>query len=115
MLEAGVVCPVARRSGLIKGTSEVCLQKPDMLASLFDRGPGDRVNMRDPRDKTGIIGAFCRAYDPRRAVEELLSDVFEYESDDNDVRLTWLHGGGNPGGACITDDRGVATCSAAAL
>lgn len=106
LIDDGVKCPVTCRSGLMQfeGHDEVVLDMPDMLDALFERGPSDRQAMKNPRDKTGIIGAFCRAYDPRRAVEELLPDQFEFESEDNDVRLTWLQGGGTPGGACITDD-----------
>lgn len=31
----------------------------------------------DPREKTGIIGAFCRAYALTQAIEEFLSDTYE--------------------------------------
>ena len=104
VFDAGVTDPVGRRSAFAPASRDevAIVLAPDEW--VYDAAPVERGSLRDPTLKSGVIGAFCRAYDPRRAVDELLPDVFTWESDDNDVRLTWLQGGGNPGGACVTDD-----------
>ena len=103
LFDEGVVDPVPVRSAFVAGRPEVAIVlAPDEW--VYSGAAVERGSLRDPTLKSGVIGAFCRAYDPRRAVDELLPDVFTWESDDNDVRLTWLQGGGNPGGACVTDD-----------
>jgi hypothetical protein len=104
VIDPGVSCPIGTRSGLTEGIlgDEVSLVMPDVLELPRAERVG-RAGMVDPRGKPGLIGAFCRAYPPHRVVTEILPEVFEYEGD-SDVRLTWLQGGGSPGGACITDD-----------
>jgi hypothetical protein len=104
VIDPGVSCPIGTRSGLTEGIlgDEVSLVMPDVLELPRAERVG-RAGMVDPRGKPGLIGAFCRAYPPHRVVTEVLPEVFEYEGD-SDVRLTWLQGGGSPGGACITDD-----------
>lgn len=106
VLEDGAVCPVAQRHGFHEGLlgDEVDLdlsKVPDILDTIGERV--HRAALVDPREKPGLIGAFCRVYDIRRVIDEVLPDVFEYEGD-SDVRLTWSQGGGASGGACITDD-----------
>lgn len=105
--EAGAArCPVRERSGLTRGVlgDEVDLPYPSEAdVTAIDTGSAGRANMTDPGEKPGLIGAFCRLYPPARVVDEVLPHVFEYEGD-NGLRLTWLQGGGSPGGACITDD-----------
>jgi hypothetical protein len=104
VIDPGVSCPIGTRSGLTEGIlgDEVSLVMPDVLELPRAERVG-RAGMVDPRGKPGLIGAFCRAYPPHRVVTEVLPEVFEYEGD-SDVRLTWLQGGGSPGGAVITDD-----------
>ena len=103
VIDPGVSCPVRLRSGYVKGS------QGDTVALAFDditvvpRSTTQRADMVDPTTKLGIIGAFCRAYPPTRAIDELLGEHFEFETN-SDHRLTWLGGGGTPGGACITDD-----------
>lgn len=45
----------------------------------------------DPTEKTGIVGAFCRAYSIHEAVELLLSEYYDKCDDDNN-RYTYKHG-----------------------
>jgi hypothetical protein len=107
VIDEGVSCPVRQRSGFVEGREAVSLRLPDeaQLAALGYQSDEKRRGqaMKDPRLKPGFIGAFCRAYPPARVVEEILPDVFEFEGD-SAARLTWLRGGGAPGGACITND-----------
>ncbi|MCI8388997.1 MAG: virulence-associated protein E [Clostridiales bacterium] len=57
------------------------------------------VKQGDPESKSGIVGAFCRTYDIRRAMDELLPGI--YESVDNiPDRYTYL-GGSTTGGAVL--------------
>lgn len=104
----GVVDPVPIRCGLVQGPV-VTLVLDNVQRALADtlrtRGAegGDR-DLIDPRTKTGIVGAFCRAYSIESLLETTLANQFEYERG-SDRRLTWLQGGGATGGAYITDDR----------
>lgn len=102
IVDEGVFCPVVTRSGFVQGARDaVDLQlNPDWKA---EGAVSDR-RLKDPSEKTGLIGAFCRAYPPPRVVDELIPEVLEWESEDSDVRITWLMGGGNRGGVCVTDD-----------
>ena len=104
VIEDGASCPVVQRHGFHEGLlgDDVPLNMPDLLDMPIVERAG-RHDLVDPREKPGLIGAFCRAYDIRRVIDEVLPDIFEYEGD-SDVRLTWSQGGGAPGGACITDD-----------
>ena len=44
----------------------------------------------DPRQKNGIVGAFCKVYDIHGAIEKYLFDV--YEATDESDRYTYVHG-----------------------
>lgn len=55
----------------------------------------------DPRDKDGLIGAFCRTYTIQQAIDKFLPDV--YESTNRDDRYTYI-GGSTIGGLVIYDD-----------
>ncbi|WP_223518284.1 DUF5906 domain-containing protein [Pseudomonas sp. BF-R-21] len=55
-----------------------------------------QMTREDPREKRGIIGAFCRLYDILRCLDELLPGV--YEPTDADDRFTYT-GGTTSGGA----------------
>ena len=58
----------------------------------------------DPREKPGIVGAFCRVYSVPEAIEEFLSDVYTESDDFSDKpRYTYVHGSGN-NGAVVEDD-----------
>lgn len=103
IFDQGVTDPVATRSGTAYGLSsevEIVLAPTDWVRETTTPGRGA---LKDPTAKTGLIGAWCRVYDPVRCIEEILPEHFEFE-DEGEVRVTWLQGGGTPGGACITDD-----------
>lgn len=55
-----------------------------------------QMTREDPREKRGIIGTFCRAYDILRVLDELLPGV--YEPTNADDRFTYA-GGTTSGGA----------------
>lgn len=103
VFEKGVIDPVRVRSGFVDtGLDSVELVVSEEVVTAVTV-PSSRT-LSDPGLKTGVIGAFCRAYSPHRIIDELLPEVFEFEDEDN-VRVTWHGGGGSPGGCCITDDQ----------
>lgn len=59
------------------------------------------VKQGDPEGKKGVVGAFCRAYDIYRAMEELLPGIYE-PVDGMPDRYTYL-GGSTTGGAVVYD------------
>ena len=61
------------------------------------------AKMEDPREKQGIIGAFCRTYDVRQAIEEFLSDRYAPADSSTDERYSYL-GGETRNGAIVYDD-----------
>lgn len=71
--------------------------------------PGKEVNYTrlavkqgDPLTKAGIVGAFCRTYDIRQAMDTFLPGIYApVETDEN--RFTYL-GGSTAGGAVLYDD-----------
>lgn len=56
----------------------------------------------DPTQKNGVVGAFCRAFNIYRAMDELLPGV--YESVDNMPDRYTYAGGSTTGGAVVYDD-----------
>ncbi len=58
------------------------------------------IKQGDPESKTGIVGAFCRAYDVYRAMDELLPGI--YDACDEKDRYTYT-GGSTTGGAIVYD------------
>ena len=59
------------------------------------------VKQGDPESKTGVVGAFCRVYNVYRAMDELLSGIYE-PVDNMPDRYTYL-GGSTTGGAVVYD------------
>lgn len=57
--------------------------------------------MEDPREKDGIIGAFCRAYSISEAIDAFLSD--SYSSTDQEDRYSFI-GGSSSGGLVVYED-----------
>lgn len=57
-------------------------------------------DQQDPREKEGIIGAFCRSYSVSGAIEKFLPDEYSVVSDD---RYTY-QGGSTSGGLVVYDD-----------
>lgn len=56
----------------------------------------------DPESKKGIVGAFCRCYDVRRAMDELLPGVYA-QTDTDPNRYTFVEGS-TTGGAVVYED-----------
>lgn len=60
------------------------------------------ARQEDPTAKAGVVGAFCRLYDVRRAMDELLPGVYA-PCDNAPDRYTYV-GGSTTGGAVVYDD-----------
>ncbi|MCD4557189.1 virulence-associated E family protein [Schaalia sp. lx-100] len=91
---------------------------PDMMLGLYDdwtdattwplssrqaKAPVSRGRAQeDPLSKTGLVGAFCRAYTIREALDEFLPGAYEPAGSEN--RLTYT-GGESVGGAIIYGDK----------
>ena len=59
--------------------------------------------MEDPREKRGIIGAWCRTYDVEESIAEFLTDSYAPGDDGgSDTRYSYL-GGGTSNGAVVYD------------
>lgn len=58
----------------------------------------------DPREKPGLVGAFCRTYDVEEAIAEFLPDVYEpCETHSREPRYTYI-GGSTYGGVSVYND-----------
>lgn len=57
----------------------------------------------DPRDKGGLIGAFCRTYDIHAAISTFLSDVYRPE-EDGKARGRYTYAGGSTSNGLVTYD-----------
>lgn len=73
-------------------------QVPGQAAKLRDTA----AKQEDPTGKKGLIGAFCRCYDIRRAMDELLPGVYAPTEDPD--RYTYT-GGSTSGGAIVYQDK----------
>jgi putative DNA primase/helicase len=51
-----------------------------------------------------VIGAFCKTFGVEQIITGPLANVFEWENESK-RRLTWIKGGGDKGGAFVTEDR----------
>lgn len=105
VMAKGVVCPVKRRSAFKDGSAlagdAVVLRMPEsaQAAQAVEATASDLV---DPRTKSGLVGAYCRAFDLEQITAEHIPGVFDWVTN---TRLTWLGGGGAPEGAFVRDDR----------
>ncbi|WP_068316232.1 VapE domain-containing protein [Aliiruegeria sabulilitoris] len=59
--------------------------------------------MEDPREKPGLIGAFCRAYSVEEVIENWLDDIYSPGESTTDIRYTYVPGSGS-NGAVVYDD-----------
>lgn len=104
----GVVDPVPVRSGLVDGFmgDEVPLVIDDLTLTRATQFQGESADYEfvNPSEKSGVVGAFHRAYPVEDVLHDLLASEFEIEAG-SDRRVTWLNGGGTAGGCFITDDR----------
>lgn len=58
----------------------------------------------DPREKKGLVGAFCRAYDVPAAIETFLPEIYtEGDPNSNKPRYTYAYGSSS-NGAVVEDD-----------
>lgn len=78
-------------------------------ASAWPQHPAEKEIIRhnaakqgDPKDKPGLIGAFCRAYDIRTAIDTFLPEIYE-ETGHND-RYTYTKGTSAAGAVVYQDD-----------
>ena len=103
----GMADPITQRGGLCDGwLDSVPLEIPAGLqASARQYEPGADIDMPDPREKPGVIGAFCRALSIEDVLEQDLAAHFEWESPGDPRRLNFLDGSGAPGGAFVSDCR----------
>lgn len=74
---------------------------PTLPGDTADNRPRGK-KLQDPTEKDGIVGAFCRCYDIRRAMDELLPGVYTPTADPN--RFTYAQGS-TSGGALVFDDK----------
>lgn len=104
----GLVDPVKRRSGLVEGWMgddvDLVIDEVTLLRATDFTGEDEDYEFVDPADKPGVIGAFHKAFTVEEVLERWLSEEFAIEPG-SDRRVTWLNGGGTPGGCFITDDR----------
>jgi hypothetical protein len=93
----GVIDPVRQRMGLVPGFSD----EVDWAPAAVTHTVVQPVDMRDPREIPGIVGAFCRAFSPADVLNaEWFDGNFEHVTGE---RWTWLDGGGSPEGVRVTD------------
>lgn len=112
VFEEGVADPVPQRFGRSDGwegdevdlvIGEEALAQAHVLENTGQSGDRELV---DPRQKPGLIGAFCRAYPIEEVIENWLSDHFQFSEPGNDRRLDHLGTDtGARGGAWIHSDR----------
>lgn len=110
VFESGAVDPAPVRIGLEEGwagDSVDLVISNRVLAKVVSIAAEDDIDLVDPKEKKGVIGAFCRAFTMEQVIERWLSGVFQFDEDDGDARrrLTYLQGGGSKGGAFITPCR----------
>lgn len=102
----GVADPVPSRSGLVEGWmgDTVPLEINEVLLLRATEEEDEDHELVDPTEKPGVIGAFHRAFTAEDVLEDFLADEFQFE-EGSDRRITWLNGGGTPGGCFLSDDR----------
>lgn len=98
----GAVDPVPVRSGFAQRSIDAVPLHIDPAVMQLARehdDSGEDLDLVDPKEKPGLIGAFCREFTMDEVLERWLSEEFEKVTD---RRLTWINGGGSPEGAFIT-------------
>ena len=88
----------------IRETLPLCLPDGWYIAKEVETS-GSRGELKDPREKTNIIGAFCRVFTVEDVLDRWLSDAFKFEGS-SDTRLTFLKSdSGLRGGAVVLPGR----------
>lgn len=59
--------------------------------------------MENPREKAGVLGAWCRTYDVEESISEFLSDVYTPGTSETETRYSYAAGTGS-NGAVVYDD-----------
>lgn len=67
---------------------------------------GNRGDAPDPRTKPGLIGAFCRAYDIFRAMEELIPGIY-VETDEYSEKPRYTYTLGTASSGAVVEDDGL--------
>ena len=76
---------------------------PRQLAETEGRVADPGARMEDPRQKSGLIGAFCRAYPIEDVIETFLPDIYGPGDSSTEIRYTYLLGTAS-NGAVVYDD-----------
>ena len=102
-----------RNDGLVLDVDEFLAENPgwdDFALLPYQEAEKQRAvadpnrKMEDPRDKKGLIGAWCRTYSVEEVIEEFLDDIYAPgDSTGTDTRYTYL-GGSASNGAVVYDD-----------
>lgn len=98
----GVADPLWERVGLRRGEfpSVGLVYDPARLQEVVERANVSKL--RDPREKPGVVGAFCRAFSPADVLNaEWFTGRFTQARGE---RWTWLDGGGTPEGVRVTEN-----------
>ena len=104
ILEAGQTDPCAVRMGLERGVLDMLAIPEAMPVPASGEARivrAKRLEMTDPREKAGIVGAVCRAFEPDE-ITILWPDLFAEGS--TAERITWLMGGGSSDGIRVADN-----------
>ncbi|MEF8697708.1 MAG: DUF927 domain-containing protein [Candidatus Accumulibacter sp. UW25] len=103
----GAIDPMGGRRGGLRAGPAVELDIPqeviDAAGARVRSTSNEEVELTDPTQKPGLIGAFCKAYPISRVINELLPDQFSY-AEGSDRRVTWHGGNGAVEGVFVTDD-----------
>jgi P4 family phage/plasmid primase-like protien len=94
----GVADPIWDRMDYVDGQPDVLISyDPARVMAVAERS---LRGLKDPREKTGLIGAFCRTFSPEDVLNaEWFTGSFEHVRGE---RWTWRDGGGTPEGVRVT-------------
>ena len=95
----GTADPVWERMGFVPGGNVALVYDPTLVAEQVARAGG--ADMVDPRTKSGLVGAVCRALSPADVLgAEWFRGNFVHATGH---RWTWLDGGGAKEGVFVTE------------
>jgi len=104
VMQDGVQDTVAQRLIFVEGWMgdelDIRPLDPDELpVEVRTGGRKGRDELVDPREKTGVVGALCRAFSPEQIVDLFPQD---FTAGRNERRITWHGGGGSPEGVGVS-------------